>query len=206
MMAAESGIRVEATLHNGKEFRVRTPASELQMIKLIPLTTSTPDWATFLKVAQEGTGYNPLRGVDSLGRELSDPAKFIAALSAFQDRSELERPIAAIRESRSVQRHLFYQFLLIADADTVREALERTDINITSAPSTNGLEIALMSGTLQQWRDATLECCTQTAPYNLRFAFDGVVIHFERLGLQDLWHDWRKRALPDQTFLIEHKK
>lgn len=172
---------------------------------ILPLGGSSIEWDTFLKACQQALGYNPLKGVDNTRRELSDPAKFIAALAAFHDRQKSNNPIGAIRDATTLLRHLSYTFIIHCDEELISLIRERTDLTITSTETPNGTRVAVVTGTLQQYRAGTLECCVPEAPFNLRYLFDGFVLYFERLGLEEVWSDTRKKALEDKTFLLEYK-
>lgn len=177
------------------------------MVPQVKATGGTQiDWDIFLKACNDALGYSPIRGVDSLQRELSDPAKLIASLAAFHDKQNLEAPLASIREAGSILRHLSYVFLTYCDTALISDIRERTQLNVTSKVVFESVEsLAVVSGSLFDFRIATLECCTEDSPYNLRYLFDAFVLYFESIGLGELWHDQRKRPLKDKTFLLEDK-
>lgn len=170
---------------------------------LIPFMTPSINWGSFLKGASDATGRSIVRGVDASPRELSDPAKFLAVLSAFQDGNE--KPLDAIRNSASIQAALHYGFLVYADEETVFQIMERTELMVTSTSCLDGERICVVTGNLKQWVQATKECCAEHQPFNLRLLFDKVILLFDRFGLGELWHDTRRRTLPDKTFLLEQK-
>ncbi len=94
---------------------------------------------------------------------------------------------------------------MYADDETTKQIMERTDLKVSMTSSIDGERISIVSGSLKAWFTATLTCCTDRQPYNLRVLFDKVVVFFEKLGLSELWCKNRKRTLPDQTFLLEYK-
>ena len=172
---------------------------------VIPIVLPSISLTPFLKIATDATGHCPNRGIDSSPREFSDAAKFIAVLAEFQDR-RANQPLAALRSAGSLLNHLHYAFGVYADSETIFQIKERTDLSITATETVDGERIALVSGTLKQWRDATIECCDERQPFNLRVLFDKVVLIFEKFGLGELWDTLRKRQLPDHTFLLEDKR
>jgi hypothetical protein len=163
------------------------------------------DWNLFLQSCNEALGYSPIRGVDSLNRELSDPGKLLASLSAFHDRLKIGDPLAAIRDCGSLLRHLSYMFLVYCDKELILNIRERTQLNVTSSEAAGDGYVVIVSGSLFDYRTATLECCTVDAPFDLRYLFDGFILYFDSLGLSEIWHEYRKRPLKDKTFLLEYK-
>lgn len=171
---------------------------------LVPIIIPRVDWATFLGVAGEALGYQPARVADSNPRPLSDAAKFVVVLSSFQDRT-ISNAISALHGSLDLLNHLSYSFAVYADDETMKQVMERTDLKVAMTEAVNKERIAVVSGSLKAWYCATLTCCQERQPYNLRLLFDKAVMFFEGNGLAELWHDTRKRTLPDRTFLLEHK-
>ena len=172
---------------------------------IIPIGGTHVSWDAFLKGCNEALGYSPIRGVDNIKRELSDPAKLLASLSAFHNRLKIDNPIAALRECGSLLRHLSYMFLVYCDEELILDIRERTQLNVTSSEAADGERVAVVSGSLFDFKAATVECCTADAPFDLRYLFDVFILFFESVGLGEVWHDQRKKPLKDKTFLLEYK-
>lgn len=168
-----------------------------------PISQPNIDWTTFLKSCNEALGYSPIRGVDCLKQELSDPARMLASLAAFHDRLNIKNPITAIRDCGSLLRHLNYIFLVYCDRDLISDIREKTQLNITSTPAPDGGRVAVISGSLFDYRQATLECCVPESNFDIRYLFDGFMLYFESIGLGLLWQGHRKKPLRDRTFLLE---
>lgn len=172
---------------------------------IIPIGGSQLDWQAFLSASQQALGYSTLRGVDNIRRELSDPAKFIAAVAAFHGKQATDNPISAIQNASTLLRHLHYTFMIHCEERLLSYIRERTDLTITSAVSQDEERVAIVSGNLQQYRDGAIECCVQDAHRDVRLLFNGFVLYFERLGLHELWAGYSKRMLDDLTLLLEYK-
>lgn len=168
---------------------------------IIPIIQPAINWHTFLHGTVAVTGESPTRLVDSYPGYLSDPARFLAAISNFNHPELHKDVLAAIRDSRSLLGHLSYSFLVAADCEIICEIAQRNVGLIVTSKN----EVAIMSGSLTDWRAASLEFCISESDFNIRLLFDKVVLHFEHIGLGDLWHGWRKKSMPDQTFLLEHR-
>lgn len=162
-------------------------------------------WEGFLKACVDTLGYSPIRGVDAIKRELSEPAKFVAALSAFHDKLNANDPIKSIRSAGSLLKHLSYTFMVLADDQLILDIRERTELTLTSASTMVGCRLILISGNLKQFLDATVECCSPDVSIDIRYLFDFIVLHFDRIGLGELWYEYRRKSVKDKTFLLEHK-
>lgn len=140
-----------------------------------------------------------MRGIDACKRPLSDFGKYLAILGSFKEGSSFD-PLKAIRSEFSLLNHLSFGFLVTEFNDLLTSYLtERTDLHVLSRPNQ-----AVVTGTLKQWRIASIECCQQDKPHELRLFFDHIVLTFTRLKLGDLWFDYRRTAHEDQTFFLEH--
>lgn len=164
------------------------------------------DLPQFLHVANQAIGYDPARAIDSTSRSLSDYEKFISAISCFHDDANIKRPVSeVVADSASICSHLNFSMLFAADRETIFKSMERSGLAHTVADNLTGAQLAIVSGTLQQWKTATLECCTQDASYNLRLLYDKVLVIFESNGLKLVWNNIRKKSMKDQTFYLEAK-
>lgn len=171
---------------------------------LVPIVVPVINWNEFLKVANDALGYSPVRIVDSCPRQLSDPARFVAVAASFQDRN-VTNVVESLRDSLDLIQHLQFVFCVYSDTETMIQIRARTDLKITVTEAVDGERIAIVSGNLKEWYNATLVCCQQRQPFNLRVLFDRFVLFFEQAGLGDIWWTHKKRSLPDHTFLLEHK-
>lgn len=146
------------------------------------------------------TGKSHTRGVDSCPRPLSDLAKFIAILSSFEHGGTPFDALKSLREEFSLLVHLHFSFVVWEYGGLPVELASKTDLGITSSGQT-----MIVSGTLKQWRIASLECCQKKRSRELRFFFDCVILYFEKMGLGEIWFDHRRCSLEDETFYLEHK-
>ena len=102
---------------------------------------------------------------------------------------------------------LHYSFLIAASDQAADDMRCMTDIScaIHRKPGTDAVLI-LGTGTLTAWYDAITLNLTQTdVDWSLRLTLDKVFLLLEREGLQVLFDNYAKKALPDKTFLLEHK-
>ncbi|MGA2254597.1 MAG: hypothetical protein ABSG53_08050 [Thermoguttaceae bacterium] len=67
------------------------------------------------------------------------------------------------------------------------------------------IQIAVITGTLAQWRDAVKSDSEPAAELPVRQCFNRICTFFKAAGL-NVWTDFRPTAAPDQTFYLEYKR
>jgi len=68
-----------------------------------------------------------------------------------------------------------------------------------------GVQIAVVTGTLAQWRDAVASGCSRNIESPVRRCFNKLHSLFTAAGL-NVWGDFQTRQAPDQTFLLLEDK
>ena len=68
-----------------------------------------------------------------------------------------------------------------------------------------GVQAAVVTGTLSQWRDAVVSGCSKGVPTPVRHCFNKLHGLFIAAGL-NVWGDFTPRSAPDQTFLLLEDK
>lgn len=157
-----------------------------------------------IRGSKENIKYNPLKGVDALKRDLTDHAKFLAGIAGIANQQDTQYPLAAIRNARTILEHLHFGFIVHCDQATLLGIREKSELTVTSR-SEAGTWIAVVSGSLAKYKAAATEVCIPTSPFEIRYLFDELVMFFEKIGLQDIFFDYRKVIQRDGSFLLEHK-
>ena len=68
-----------------------------------------------------------------------------------------------------------------------------------------GTQLAVLTGTLAQWRDAVKSGSARESEFNIRAFYNRVMALFETAGL-NVWKDFENHPLQDQTFYLEDKR
>lgn len=159
------------------------------------------DFNTLLSVAGQALGYNPGAKADQVRRELPDAERFLSILTAFHD------PQAAAGLTPNLLPHLSFSILIAADErDLIDIAEASPGIAMTVAETTHrGVMLAIMTGTLAQWRDAVKTGSNPAAQFNARSCFNDIMRLFDERGLS-VWKDMVVKPLQDSTFLLEDKR
>jgi len=174
-----------------------------------PITLSNFAWTEFLKDAADLCGHSPIHGIDSYSYKLSNYARLISVLGEFRSGEKCD-PKQTLYSAGDLLSHLHFGFLIDGSANLIYQIMELTDLKIISTRSKekNG-RVAVVSGTLKQWRDAIINILNADKSVkrnqDLRWAFSQCLDFFFRLGLQDIWHNYRQQSHKNQIYLLEEK-
>jgi len=171
---------------------------------ILPIITPVVDWEQFTRLTQSVLGRSTTRGLDAAGRSPGDLASFVSCLGEMQTPGC--SPTSVLEEPGSLLRHLFFGFLIVCPNEDLQYVVLNSGLAAAVVSSAErGYSIALMTGSLEDWRTATICCCTDRSPQYVRMLFNQVMLHFEQIGLQRIWFGYRKSELVDKTFRLEHK-
>ena len=81
---------------------------------------------------------------------------------------------------------------------------EGTGLDVISSKAKKK-RIALVSGNLQEWRDAIIVFCKKDGSSNLRWIFNEIKFRLGQIGLADIFHGYETHNLQDNTFYLEYK-
>ena len=156
------------------------------------------DFHTFLGIAHQALGRSPAHRADGDSRVSNDALKFLACLSDCQG-----GPVLTASPHHLC--HVTYSVVLAADERTLREILACADgmpvlMSDTVAPA---VVLILLTGNLNQWRDAVVSGTSREPP--CRSYFCRIQQLFEEHGLGHIWRDYNKRETPDSFYVLEHK-
>ena len=158
---------------------------------------SVLDTPVFLGACIEMLGYSPARGPDA--QKLEEMAHSLSCLTAFKDRDATP----GVKESKGIYELFSIGCLIIADERDMQDILEVAGLPFIFTETTvRGIQAAVVSGTLQEWRTAILKGCAKTAPQYIRICYDTIYLQFRSIGLEGVF-DRSQRILDDNTFLLE---
>lgn len=162
------------------------------------------DTETFLGASKEVLGRSLSKKLDAQGKDVTSVSGYLALLSALKN-PDLDFNLI-LENPGSLLQHQFYVFLIACSRNTLNELLEETKLSIQSAESNSGIMLAVISGTLEDWRSAIINICSEKTSFNLRLLFDKILLLFEQEGLSRLWSQYTKKTLPDKTFKLLERK
>ena len=160
------------------------------------------DFSTYLAVAMKVLGHSPASAADASPHCLTAASRFLSCLSAMKD-SEAE-----VGLNPKLLAHVMYSVLIVADEPDVLDVMECTGGIPFVATETiaGGVLLAIMSGSLAQWKLAVVSGSTFEMSPGVRYVFNQIQEQFQSEGI-NLWTDYRQRQAADQvTFLLEDKR
>ncbi len=162
------------------------------------------DSETFLPLSRKVLGYSPASHADSLTIPLKELAHSVACIASFKH--EDNSPLLGVE---SPFFNLFHAgFLIAADERDMIEILEFTAMAYTRTETlSRGIEAAVISGSLPQWRDAVKLSCSLAGPRpprGVRHAFNSVYNILLNNGMQSLFAGLQVTNLQDKTFFLKH--
>jgi hypothetical protein len=166
------------------------------------IQTPNVDFATFLGLCQQALGCSPAATVDASPLQRSDAERFLACLAALRDRN------VSVGLAPNLLAHVSFSILAAADDRDMLDILQASTAMPFVATDTlmRGVQLAVITGTLAQWRDAVKCGCSRNSTPNTRTFFNRVMTLFESAGLSGVWRDFESRPLQDRTFLLEDKR
>jgi hypothetical protein len=159
------------------------------------------DFQTFIGLSHRLLGRSPAAPSDACRRELSDAERFLSCLATMRD----ER--APVGLSPHLLKHVSFSVFIGADEQDMLEILQLCAGMpfVVAETIVRGVQAAVVTGTLDQWRDAIVSGCSKGVPSPVRRCFNRLHALFVAAGL-NVWGDYTPRSAPDQTFLLLEDK
>lgn len=159
------------------------------------------DFTTFLALSHKALGHSPSANVDQSRLNHSDAERFISCLAALRDSN------APAGLTPNLLAHVSYGVLLFADERDLIDIAEACAgmPMVTADTLARNVMLAIITGTLNQWRDAVVSGSTREAEHNVRSTFCYIMSLFEQTGLGKVWKDYQPKHLDDNTFYLEYK-
>jgi hypothetical protein len=166
------------------------------------IQTPAVDFGTFLGLSQQALGYSPSATVDASPLERSDAERFLTCLAALRDRR------ASVGLVPHLLTHVSFSVLVAADD---RDMLDILQVSagmpfVVTDTLVRSVQLAVITGTLAQWRDAVRSGSSRQCEFNVRAFFNRVMALFETAGLGGVWKDFESHPLQDRTFYLEDKR
>lgn len=160
------------------------------------------DFPTFLAVAMKVLGHSPASAADASPHRLVTASRFLSCLAAMKDVE------AGVGLNPKLLAHVMYSVLIVADEPDVLDVMECTGgiPFVTTETIARGVLLAVMSGTLAQWKHAVVAGSTPEMSPGVRYVFNQIQQLFQSERI-NLWTDYRQRQAADHvTFLLEDKR
>jgi len=169
------------------------------MVIVMPLLIPNIAWNSYLEAVLEHSGHSPTISIDNSTIKLADFAKYIISIDEFQNGTDASvSALETLRNETNPLSHLFFSFLIVSSKVSIFKIMESTDLSVISRKG----KISVISGTLFQWRNALI---SQQKSKETRLIFNQCLSFFAKMGLSNIFDNYRKCVLKDNTFLLEYK-
>ena len=155
------------------------------------------DFSAFLFLADQALGYSPSAASDASGIQLHDAEKFMSCLAAMKDQN------APVGLPPHLMMHVSFSILVGADDRDMQDILEYCSGMpfVIANTIVRGVQIAVVTGTLAQWRVAVISGCQFSVDSMVRALFNHILSLFEAVNLS-VWKDCERKE-SGATFLLE---
>ena len=155
------------------------------------------DFRTFIGLSHKVMGRSPAAAADASRRELCDAEKFLSCLASLRDAK------AGVGLPPHLLSHVSFSAFIGADERDMLEILQLCSglPFVVVETVVRGVQAAVVTGTLSQWRDAIVSGCSRSIESSVRHCFNKLYGLFTAAGL-NVWGDFQTRQAPDQTFLL----
>jgi len=170
-------------------------------VEAVLITGPAIDFTTLLSLTHEALGYNIASVADASHRKMVDAEKFLSCLAAFKGELGEITP--------NLLSHVSFSVLVIADERDVLDIIERTSgmSFVQAETAVSNVNLAVLTGTLSQWRDAVASGTDESTPPTVRTCYSKILLLFDRAGLSSVWNSFERHTAPDRSgFLLEDKR
>lgn len=151
----------------------------------------------------EALGRSVTRPVDSVNADPLLATSLVVALSEMLVPGQ--NYYTVLKNPGSVCKHLFFSFLAIDIINHAVNIAQHTSLVCHAVPARKGLTLHLVSGNLEEWRIAIINCCSEVVPEELCSLFNEFLIKFDAIGFRDLFDTYRRKTDQDKIYLIGNK-
>lgn len=167
------------------------------MIEVYPIAATAVDWSNYLSLSKKVLGYSVSDALDAKGMPL-DLAGFIITINEIL--VEGMNPVTVLREAGALLQHASASFFIIAPERVMIDLLQEGRVYVSSVYIEKaGLRVAVVSGNLEQWKQTIIHCSSDRIPPGLRLLVNKFMMHFEKMGLSQIWSHFSKAPLDNNT-------
>lgn len=171
-------------------------------MKVYPITATKVDLVGFLRFAKAALGRNLNTQIDRNKLDIEATTSLLAMLGAMREPDE--SPTSILENCGPLANHVSFGFFVVCTRDALFEIMEDTQLHAHSVVSQDSrYMLAIVTGTLVDWGDALIAQQSVVSNYESRAFLNSCYLHFEKIGINRIWSDFKKKSLGDGTFLLE---
>ncbi len=141
-------------------------------------------------------------GIDKSPRKLSDAEKFLSLIDAMRS------PGAPASLQPDLLKHVTFSVLTVGEEYHMIYILEIcSGMSLTLAETKGrGIMAAVITGTLDQWRDAVAFGCNKRVDFEIRSCFNQIHSLFVGAGLGSVWRGYKQTNDGPELFHLTHER
>ncbi len=171
------------------------------MMHLFPICSPAVDWNELVKAATQALGRSPTETLDH--RRIGFKKKLPDLLSLLK---EITLPKSdPLNNAGHLMEHMHFAFGMVTTRTTTLEILTNSRLAVSTTIAKNpDFYFTVISGTLNQWQTAIMNCCIEGVSTEVRAFGTQVLNYFETIGLKSFMVPMTKVPMSDGTVrLIE---
>lgn len=161
-------------------------------IEVVPAAITQVDYPTFLRLVK------PI----SLDEHLIEIQSLTGFLASILPVTANKNPRNAIRNTNYILRHISISFYLKCDERDLIDLRHYSKLVITQIQE----ELFLITGSLEDWKLTAIDMSNLSVTKKTRFIINCCVLYIEKAGLLEVFGNYSKQTLPDQTFIFHRKE
>ena len=171
-----------------------------------PIIEPKIHWTELLDNFSELAGKKLTESLDICPIELKESAQVLVAL--YSIRAYPSDPLNVLRSCLPfVGPFLNYGFLTLASEETFKILQAYTQLNVLHTPNKEGtFNVGVISASLVTWQTSILHCSIQMTELESRQLFNKYQLWFENQGLSQIFDQYTKVDMKDDSFKLEFKK
>jgi len=163
-----------------------------------PLGISQIDWRGYIDFMTEQVGRSPVHNLDVYHMTPDSIGAFMASLMDGRD------PRQILRHEARVLNHIHLSFLICCEDELLSEIVT-WDLDTLSYEAKRRKLVLILSGTIKQWKETALSVCTPGTVYEARVIMNKCVLYMEKAGLAEVFGNYKKEPLRDESFILKEK-
>jgi hypothetical protein len=166
---------------------------------IIPVTSTVINWNELLLLAKKLLGRNVTEPLEEKFIKVKTYAGFLSVLS------EMHTP--GMKINNSLLDHLHFGVMVVSTQTLTYELIQESRLDFTLFETIKADHyVTLFSGKLSEWKNAIINCSSATLSYDIRLFGNTCMRLFESNGLNDLFSQYDKDIMPDQTYKLTLKR
>jgi hypothetical protein len=159
-------------------------------IEVIPIAITQVDLPQYRKILRPEARLDPY---------FIDPDSLLGYISSMVKDGD---PRNAVRNINYILRHVSVSFYIKCDERDIQELKFFGNLTVTWLQE----ELFLMTGRLDEWKSVLIDLCNQTSTMKTRYILNSCLLYIEKAGLMEVFGNFSKKVLADQTFILQRKE